>query len=97
MLKIDIFPLNLTSGTLLEDGCQQILSIMTNVEPLECIKTEIEAITVCHFYSELFKNLNSVRGQNWSSEKISANSADRPRTGGFEPGRSADIFTELRF
>ena len=54
MLKYDIFPLNLTSGTLLENGCRQILLIMTNFESLECIQTEIEAITECHFHSELF-------------------------------------------
>ena len=54
MLKYEIFPLNLTSGTLLENGCRQILSIMTNFESFECIQTEIEAIAVCHFHSEHF-------------------------------------------
>ena len=60
MLKIDIFDCNLTSGTLLENGCRQNLSMMTNFESLVCIQTEIEVITVCHFHSELFLNLNSV-------------------------------------
>ena len=60
MLKIDIFDCNLTSGTLLENGCRQNLSIMINFESLVCIHTEIEVIMVCHFHSELFLNLNSV-------------------------------------
>ena len=60
MLKIDIFDCNLTSWTLLKNGCRQNLSIMTNFESLICIQTEIEVITVCHFHSELFLNLNSV-------------------------------------
>ena len=54
MLKFDILLLNLTSGTLLENGCLQNLSIMTNFESLVCRQTEIEVITVCHFHSELF-------------------------------------------
>ena len=58
MLKIDIFDCNLTSWTLLENGCRQNLPIMTNFESLVCIQTEIEVITVCHFHSELFLNLN---------------------------------------
>ena len=59
-LKIDLFNCNLTSGTLLENGCRQNLSIMTNFESLIGIQTEIEVITVCHFHSEFFLNLNSV-------------------------------------
>ena len=65
MLEIDLFDGNLTSGTLLENGCRQNLSIMTNFESLVCIQMEAEIITVCHFHSELFLNLNNVYTHVW--------------------------------
>jgi len=54
MLKFDNFDLNLTPGTLLENGCRQSLSIMTNFAPLVCTQTEIAGIKVRHFNLELF-------------------------------------------
>ena len=53
----------MTYGTLLENGCWQILSTMANFASLVCIQMEIEGIEVCHFHWELFLDLNSLTKQ----------------------------------
>ena len=62
MGKFDNFNLNLNPDTLLKNGCQQNLFIMTNFASLVYIKKEIAGFKVCHFNLELSLNLNSVTG-----------------------------------
>ena len=53
-LNIDLFNCSLTSGTLLENGCRQNLSIMTNFESLVYIQTEIENYDGVSFSFRIF-------------------------------------------